>query len=212
MSSTNEAISARKFHELNQAYELLLDPLRRLALDAKLRIKEARKTRFKSFDNKRKVLVEELEEREKAFKKARVEKQEEEVKRWHDTEQIKDEGRRLREEKEKALKAREMDKQNAIRQHTANVDLDEPPAIRASLVLSNNTYSIRHRTKRHNSSCEVLLVGSTGAHYKGVSFLTVKPIRTYRYRNYRTFLESFQESIKQRSHNGHRSGTFQKDR
>ncbi|KAF8922286.1 hypothetical protein CPB85DRAFT_1427609 [Mucidula mucida] len=141
----NNADAARKFHELNQAYELLLDPLRRLALDAKLRIKEARKTRFKSFDNKRKVLVEELEEREKAFKKARVEKQEEEVKRWHDTEQIKDEGRRLREEKEKALKAREMDKQNAIRQHTANVDLDEPPAIQPNDTTLRVKYSLSDR-------------------------------------------------------------------
>ncbi|THH07121.1 hypothetical protein EW146_g9415 [Bondarzewia mesenterica] len=32
--------AARQFHNLNQAYELLLDPLRRLALDAKLRVKE----------------------------------------------------------------------------------------------------------------------------------------------------------------------------
>ncbi|EEB86767.1 hypothetical protein MPER_16156, partial [Moniliophthora perniciosa FA553] len=32
----NNPDAARKFHELNQAYELLLDPLRRLALDPKL--------------------------------------------------------------------------------------------------------------------------------------------------------------------------------
>ncbi|KAF9485068.1 DnaJ-domain-containing protein [Pholiota conissans] len=99
----NNPDAARKFHELNQAYELLLDPLRRLALDAKLRIKQARAERFKSYDNKRKNLVEELEERERAFKKARMEKQKEEVETWRETERIKEEGKRLREQKEKEM-------------------------------------------------------------------------------------------------------------
>lgn len=98
---------ARKFHELNQAYELLLDPLRRLALDAKLRVKKARAERFKSYDTKRKNLVEELEERERAFKKARVQKQKEELEVYHQTERIKEEGRRMREEREKAAKEKE---------------------------------------------------------------------------------------------------------
>ncbi|KAJ3503923.1 hypothetical protein NLJ89_g8215 [Agrocybe chaxingu] len=102
----NNPDAARKFHELNQSYELLLDPLRRLALDAKLRLKLARKERFKAYDNKRKNLVEELEERERAFKKARMEKREEEVQTWHSNERIKEEGKRLREEKEREMKAR----------------------------------------------------------------------------------------------------------
>ena len=93
---TDGGPSARKFHELNQAYELLLDPLRRLALDAKVRLKEARKARFASYDTKRKGLVEELEARERAFKKARVEKQAEERARWMENERIMEEGRRLR--------------------------------------------------------------------------------------------------------------------
>ena len=124
-------LPARKFHQLNQAYELLLDPLRRLALDAKLRIKRAKKERFKTYDNKRKVLVEELEERERAFKKARVEKQQEDRKRWHDTEQIKDEGRRLREEKEKELRQRETERQTKAAHSTPQgQDELDPPSLR----------------------------------------------------------------------------------
>ena len=73
---------ARKFHELNQAYELLLHPLRRMALDAKMRVKEARKARFAAYDNKRKNLVEELEEREREFKKAKVDKAEKQKQVW----------------------------------------------------------------------------------------------------------------------------------
>jgi len=41
---------------------------------------ECEAERFKSFDSKRKNLVEELEERERAFEKARTEKQKEEQK------------------------------------------------------------------------------------------------------------------------------------
>ncbi|KAG6845495.1 hypothetical protein H0H87_008392 [Tephrocybe sp. NHM501043] len=109
----NNADAARKFHELNQAYELLLDPLRRLALDAKLRLKQARAERFKSYDNKRKNMVEELEAREQEFKKARVTKQKEELQRWHEAEEIKDQGRRLREEKEREFRQREEEKRRA---------------------------------------------------------------------------------------------------
>ncbi|KAK0221871.1 DnaJ domain-containing protein [Armillaria fumosa] len=118
----NNPDAARKFHELNQAYELLLDPLRRLALDAKLRVKAAKAERFKSFDTKRKAFVEELEERERAFKKARMDKQKSEADQWQANEKIKDEGRRLREEKEKELRQREM--------NAKKVDVeDEPPSI-----------------------------------------------------------------------------------
>jgi len=104
---------ARKFHELNQAYEALLDPLRRLALNAKLRLKQARLERYKTYDNKRKAMLDELEAAEQANKKARVEKQKEEVRRWQQTEQIKEEGRRMKEEKERELKKMEEDKRRA---------------------------------------------------------------------------------------------------
>ncbi|KAJ7269662.1 hypothetical protein C8J57DRAFT_1322660 [Mycena rebaudengoi] len=105
----NDPDAARKFHVLTQSYELLLDPLRRLALDAKLRVKQARDERFKSYDNKRKNMVVELEERERAFKKAKMEQQKEEADQWQETEKIKDEGRRLREERENEIRRREME-------------------------------------------------------------------------------------------------------
>lgn len=118
---------ARKFHELNQAYEFLLDPLRRLALDAKLKIKHARAERFKAYDSKRKNLVEELEERERSFKKARTEKQKEEAEIRQANERIKEEGKRLREEKEQELKK----KQEREIQAQVHIDVskdDAPPS------------------------------------------------------------------------------------
>ncbi|KAJ3562149.1 hypothetical protein NP233_g9759 [Leucocoprinus birnbaumii] len=101
----NNPEAARLFHELNQAYELLLDPLRRLALDQKLRVKQAKKERYKAYDAKRKHMVEELEERERAaVKKARMGR-EEEVRVLSETERIKEEGRRLREMKQAKVDA-----------------------------------------------------------------------------------------------------------
>jgi len=92
--------AAKLFHELNQAYECLLDPVRRLALDQKLRVKEAKKERYKAYDAKRKHMVEELEQRERAAVKRAKMDSEEEVRVMNETERIKAEGRRLREMKQ----------------------------------------------------------------------------------------------------------------
>ncbi|KLO13725.1 DnaJ-domain-containing protein [Schizopora paradoxa] len=102
----NNPEAAQKFHELNQAYELLLDPLRRLALTSQIKAKEARKARFAKYDAKRKNLQEELEERERAFKKQKLDKASEDRKREMENERIKEQGRRLREEKEAELNKR----------------------------------------------------------------------------------------------------------
>ncbi|KAI0322883.1 DnaJ domain-containing protein [Amylostereum chailletii] len=117
--------AARKFHELNQAYELLLDPLRRLALDAKIRVVEARKQRFSKYDAKRKNLLEELEERERAFKKAKTEKDVAERTRTREAEKIKEEGRRLREDREKEVQRREEEAEKAAA--AAIAELQPPP-------------------------------------------------------------------------------------
>lgn len=92
--------AAKLFHELNQAYECLLDPVRRLALDQKVRVKEAKKERYKAYDAKRKHMVEELEQRERAAVKRAKMDSEEEVRVMNETERIKAEGRRLREMKQ----------------------------------------------------------------------------------------------------------------
>ncbi|KAF9051567.1 DnaJ domain-containing protein [Panaeolus papilionaceus] len=128
----NNPDAARKFHELNQAYELLLDPLRRLALDAKQRVKQARAERYKNYDLKRRNMVEELEERERALKKARVNKQKEEKQEWEETERIKEAGRKLREEKERLTHERLHGKKPAAaEQRTESIEADDnaPPPL-----------------------------------------------------------------------------------
>jgi DnaJ homolog subfamily C member 17 len=107
---------------------LLVDPLRRLALDAKLRLREAQKARFGKYDAKRKVLVEELQERERAFKKAKTQQQKEEADRLQETERIDAEGRRMREEKEKELLKVEEEMQKAAEEREKEMT---PPALGA---------------------------------------------------------------------------------
>ena len=127
MDVSNVGLTARKFHELNQAYELLLDPLRRMALDAKQRMKDARKARYAQYDSKRKNLVDELEERERSFKKAKVEKAEKEKEMWRENERIMEEGRLLREKREKEL--REMAEAAERKAKESTADGLDPPTL-----------------------------------------------------------------------------------
>ncbi|KIK63066.1 hypothetical protein GYMLUDRAFT_41377 [Collybiopsis luxurians FD-317 M1] len=139
----NNPDAARKFHELNQAYELLLDPLRRLALDAKLRVKQARAERYKNYDLKRKIMVDELEERERALKKAKVGKQKEEAARMQETEKIKDEGRRLREERMKELEQKEQEASQAAKEEQ---EMDAP-----ALKPTDTTVRVKYSLSEHPS-------------------------------------------------------------
>ncbi|KAH9072897.1 DnaJ-domain-containing protein [Lactarius deliciosus] len=117
--------AARLFHELTQAYELLLDPLRRMALDAKLRIQEARKHRYANFDKKRKAMLEELEQAEQADKKAKSAEASKRQKHAQETEQIRDAGRRMVEERQAELLRRQ--KEAELAERSAQEELDPPP-------------------------------------------------------------------------------------
>ena len=103
MQNRHDPNAAQKFHALTVASTLLLDPLRRLALDAQLRLSAAKKARFAAYDNKRKVLVTELEEREREFKKSRLEQEKQRAAREGEDDRIKEAGRRMREERERRL-------------------------------------------------------------------------------------------------------------
>lgn len=117
--------AARLFHELTQAYELLLDPLRRMALDAKVRIQEARKQRYAGFDKKRKAMLEELEEAEQADKKAKSTEAAKRQKYAQETDQIRDAGRRMVEERQAELQ-RQQQKETELAE-SAQEELDPPP-------------------------------------------------------------------------------------
>jgi len=118
-------LTARLFHELTQASELLLDPLRRMALDAKLRIQEARKKRYANFDNKRKAMLEELEQAEQADKKEKSAESAKRQKYAQEAEQIRDSGRRMVEGRQAEL--RRQQEEAELVEKRAQEELEPPP-------------------------------------------------------------------------------------
>lgn len=67
-----------------------------------------------------------MEERERAFKKAKSERDHEERKRWGDVERVKEEGRRMREERENEIRRREEEEAQAASDNAAEEDLPPP--------------------------------------------------------------------------------------
>jgi hypothetical protein len=157
--------TARLFHELRQGYELLLDPLRRMALDAKLRLASAKKERYKAYDSKRKAMVADLEEREAAFKRTRAEKDREERARWTDNERIKEEGRKMREDRQKRMQ----DAEEAKNPDTPTGELadDEPPELGLWFALYNNGNSTHMciRLIGHDCTAQIFSQSISGFDY-----------------------------------------------
>lgn len=89
--------AAALFHELSIAADILSDPTQRASFDAVLTARNARKARFAALDNKRKALAEDLEAREREFKKQKAGEATEATRKKQELERLKEEGRRLRE-------------------------------------------------------------------------------------------------------------------
>ena len=96
-----------------------------MALDAKLRIQEARKQRYSNFDKKRRVMLEELEQAELADKKAKSGEAAKKQKYAQEAEQIRDAGRRMVEERQAEL--RRQREEAALAESSAQEELDPPP-------------------------------------------------------------------------------------
>ena len=137
--------TGRKFHELTQGYELLLDPLRRMALDAKQRLKEAQQRRYAAANDRRKHMLDDLEQREREFKKAKVENQKKQQEIYRENETLMEQGRRLREQKEKEMQQREEEAKNA-----AEPPVDEPPSVGMDRSRSSASSVPEHPLIHHN--------------------------------------------------------------
>ena len=150
--------TARLFHELTQAYELLLDPLRRMALDAKLRIQEARKQRYANFDKKRKAMLEELEEAERADREAKSAEATKKQKYAQEAEQIRDAGRRMVEERQAELRRQQ---EEAERAEKSAQDELEPPPLGAYLIMPSTLHAQLTFTPRLSQANMIRLSASS---------------------------------------------------
>jgi len=92
---------------LRLAADLLSDPTQRASFDSLLNARNARKLRFSALDNKRKSMAEDLERRENEFKRRKEGEDLEGRKRGSELERLKEEGRKMREVKEKQIQSEE---------------------------------------------------------------------------------------------------------
>ncbi|GAA6022410.1 hypothetical protein JCM11491_001582 [Sporobolomyces phaffii] len=109
--------AARLFHELRVAADLLSDPTQRASFDALLNARNARKLRFSALDSKRKVMAQDLEQRERDFKRQKGEEDAAARDKRSQLDRLKDEGRKLRESREKLAQEQVAKEAESKRQH-----------------------------------------------------------------------------------------------
>ncbi|KAK5822498.1 hypothetical protein F5H01DRAFT_289552 [Linnemannia elongata] len=95
--------AAKVFHELSQAYDLLLDPAARAAFDNLLNVKVQAKERSDKYDSVRRKMKEDLENRENAFKKQQQDEKAAALRMHYEMERLKKENIKKREEREAEL-------------------------------------------------------------------------------------------------------------
>ncbi|CAG8631688.1 7130_t:CDS:2 [Funneliformis mosseae] len=100
----NVEAATKLFHQISIAYETLTDPRKKLEYDNIYKAKIESKKRFEKLDAKRKVMKEELEEREKAAKQSKKTTIFTQESREAKIERIKEETARRRREKEEKLR------------------------------------------------------------------------------------------------------------
>ncbi|KAF9542060.1 DnaJ (Hsp40), sub C, member 17 [Mortierella hygrophila] len=95
--------AAKIFHELSQAYDLLLDPAARAAFDNLLNVKVQARERSDKYDSVRRKMKEDLENRENAFKKQQQDEKAAALRMHYEMERLKKENIKKREEREAEL-------------------------------------------------------------------------------------------------------------
>ncbi|KAF9111359.1 DnaJ (Hsp40), sub C, member 17 [Mortierella sp. AM989] len=91
------------FHDLTQAYELLLDPAARAAFDNLLNVKVQAQVRANKYDSARRKMKEDLENRENAFRKQQQEEKLAASRMAYEMERLKNENIKKRAEREAEL-------------------------------------------------------------------------------------------------------------
>lgn len=110
--------ASRRFDLLHKAYELLSDPATREALAKKAEEEAQRRERTGKFEAERKKMTDELERREREQQDRRRKEQMAAKQRERDLDRLKEEGRRLREQKSKSNAAAAA-QQQAEKEHQA---------------------------------------------------------------------------------------------
>lgn len=124
----NNPTAAEEFHLLTLAAEILLDPIKRTQIAEKSKAKAARKERFAKFDTRRQDLQAELERREEEAREKVGKKRQ----AMNELEKIKEEGKRMRLDKQQRLN------EDLERERKLNLDKDD-----GDIVNDDDDYTVR---------------------------------------------------------------------
>ncbi|KAI7825332.1 hypothetical protein BC939DRAFT_127770 [Gamsiella multidivaricata] len=116
--------AAKIFHDLSQAYDLLLDPAARAAFDNLLNVKVQAKQRTDKYDSARRKMKEDLENRENAFRKQQEEEKVAAMRMHYEMERLKQENSKKRAEREAEL-LRQADQLSEVAAVARQAALDE---------------------------------------------------------------------------------------
>lgn len=153
-------------------------------------------------------MVEELEERERAFKKTRLDKKNEEIKVQVETERIKEEGRKLRERKEEDIRKRNEER---IKGQWVEEDDVEAPELRmfSTSYFNHLRLSILIRPTRYDNSTKIFIKETSRINDTRVNSQTAIRFRRSRYGIDRSFPQGSEEECGQTSQKRDGSRTLQ---
>ncbi|WFD27493.1 hypothetical protein MNAN1_002490 [Malassezia nana] len=122
-------VAADRFHRLTLAYEELMDPARRVRLAQDLQVERDRRERRSAFDERRRAMAADLEEREERDRKARAMREQWMRERELRIVSLREEGRTLRIQKhERLLREWQAQTQKASTKTATTVTQEELPA------------------------------------------------------------------------------------
>ncbi|KAF9967394.1 DnaJ (Hsp40), sub C, member 17 [Mortierella alpina] len=142
--------AAKVFHELSQAYDLLLDPAARAAFDNLLNVKVQAKERTDKYDSVRRKMKEDLENRENAFKKQQQDEKAAALRMHYEMERLKQDNIKKRAEREAELLRQADQLQEAVAAAKQTARTEETTSL-------DTTLRLKWKKKKHTFESDALL-------------------------------------------------------
>ncbi|CAO3567491.1 unnamed protein product [Mortierella alpina] len=142
--------AAKVFHELSQAYDLLLDPAARAAFDNLLNVKVQAKERSDKYDSVRRKMKEDLESRENAFKKQQQDEKAAALRMHYEMERLKQDNIKKRAEREAELLRQADQLQEAVTAAKQTARNEETTSL-------DTTLRLKWKKKKHTFESEELV-------------------------------------------------------
>ena len=150
-----DPVAKEKFHLAQIGYDILSDPTIKTLYDNARNAREQKRQQNELFEGKRRVMKEQLEDRERGVKRGREEQEGEEEKLERELRRLAEDGKRRRKEREDALR-REVQRQNEVDEaNTATITTPTRTAPFPSGIVPQISRTIRVRFPRSGNSSTI---------------------------------------------------------